>query len=126
MIRRTDFVPFLDGLANIVVEVEYGLNEPPADMVTAAKLRLRQRLNLNKSGIPDRAATWTAAEGGTYQLDRASAYKTGSDVVDSVYERYSLRQRGDGEGKDGGGFAPASRPWDLDPQRYSMFHGPRR
>lgn len=105
---------------NTVVEYEYGYDRPPTDLKRAAIRRLRSRLNLANSGVPDRATSFTVTDGGTYRLDMPDSYKTGIPDVDAVYERYSRRVLGTG------GAVPASGSIDFNPQRYSLFHGPRR
>lgn len=120
-VRRTDGAVFTEGLRNVVVEFEYGLDRPPGDLVPAALTRLRSRLNFNKNGIPDRASSFTMAEGGTFRLDMPGAFKTGLPEVDAIYSRYSRRSTG-GTGSTGRG-VPASRTLNYDPQRYSLFHG---
>lgn len=102
----------------VVLEYEYGCDAPPADLKKAALLRFRSRLNLNKSGVPERAISFTVAEGGTYRLSTPSAERTGLPEVDAVYARYSRGAAG-----PGGGPAPASRTLDYNPQRDSLFHG---
>lgn len=118
-LRRVDGNVFAEGYDNVVVEYEHGADAPPADLRRAALLRLRTRINISRTGIPDRATSFTVADGGTYQLDLPSAYKTGIPEVDAVYARYSRRTRGDER-------APASRSMDFDPQRRSLFHGGQR
>lgn len=120
-IRRTDGNVFTEGSRNVVVEFEYGLDAPPAELVTASLTRLRSRLNINKSGTPDRASSFTVVEGGTFRLDMPGAYKTGLPEVDAVYGRYS-RRSGAGTGGKGRG-VPASRTLSYDPQHSSLFHG---
>lgn len=119
-LRRTDGNVWTFGNSNIIVEYEYGLNRPPADLVWAAKQRLRSRLNMPLSAVPDRAISFNVADGGTYRLSTPDAWKTGIPDVDAVYARYSLRS-GAGTGQDGRGI-PASRTLDYTPQRYSLFH----
>jgi hypothetical protein len=121
VLRRTDGNAWTEGLENIVVEYEYGWDAPPSDLVFAAKTRLRSRLNLNRSGIPDRASSYTVEDGGTYRLSMPGAYQTGIPDVDAAYERWSARAR---TGTGGTGAAvPASRTLQFQPQRYSLFHG---
>ena len=117
MIHRTDFGFFDEGRGNIIVEYEHGHDQPPADVRRAGLTRLRSRLNLEKSGVNERATTFTAENGQSYKLSVADAYRTGIPEVDAAYERYSYRDRG------GMGPLPASRPLNLDPQRYSIWHG---
>lgn len=120
-LRRTDGSVFTEGRRNVVVEFEYGLDFPPQGLVTASLTRLRSRLNVTRSGIPDRASSFTVAEGGTFRLDMPGAFKTGLPEVDAIYARYS-RRSGSGTGSTGRG-VPASRTLSYDPQRYSVFHG---
>ena len=119
-LRRVDGVPFTRGYGNVVVEFEYGLDGPPAELVQACLTRFRSRLNLNKTAIPDRATSFTVAEGlGSYRLDMPGAWKTGLPMVDAVYARYSRRS-------STGRPVPASRQLSYDPQYTSLFHGGRR
>lgn len=121
-IHRPVNVVFDDSRRNgIVIEYEHGYNAPPSDLKRATLTRLRHRLNWARTGIPDRATSFTSAEGGTYRLDTPGAYKTGIPEVDAVYARYSRRD----SGADGGP-RPSSRSIDLNPQRFSVFHGSRR
>lgn len=116
---RTDGNVFTEGFGNVVVEFEYGLDRPPSDLVTASLTRLRSRLNLNKSGIPDRASSYSMGEFGTYRLDMPDSYKTGLPEVDAIYSRYSRRVNGSGSNAKR---VPASRSLVYRPQRYSLFH----
>lgn len=116
-----DAWPF--GVGNITVAWTYGMARPPRHLKRAALRRLRQRLHEGQTGIPARAKSFTAAEGGTYELDTADQYRCGVPDIDAVYARYSKRATTtDGEPTP----SPASRPLDLDPQYGSLFHGGRR
>lgn len=117
---RTDWAAWTEGRDNIVVEYEYGLDAPPSGLVRAAKTRFRDRLNIPRKGVPDRAISFTTPDGATYRLDQPGPWKTGMPDVDAVYARYSLRS---GAGGQDGRPVPASRPMDFDPQRGSIFHG---
>ncbi|GIH76142.1 hypothetical protein [Planobispora longispora] len=119
LLRRTDYGIWTEGSGNVVLEYEYGNDYPPADLKAAALLRLRSRATMARSGIPDRAISFTVAEGGTYRLSTPNASRTGIPDVDAAYDRYS---RGAGGGQNGGP-APASRTLDYNPQRGSLFHG---
>lgn len=119
-ITRTDFAVFDEGMSNVIVECEFGLDRPPTDLKRAALIRLRTRLNLNNSGINDRALSWQSADGGTYRLDTADAWKTGIPEVDAAYNRWSLRN------EEGGSRQPVSRSIDMDSQRYELYHGGTR
>lgn len=117
---RTGGDSFTAGRANVIVEIEYGLDRPPADLVRAALTRFRTTLNINKSGIPDRASSFSMAEGGTFRLDMPGPFKTGIPTVDAAYGRYSRRSTGTGAT---GRSVPASRTLTYRPQAGSLFHG---
>lgn len=120
-LRREDGAVWTEGRQTVRVEYEYGLTGAPAELRTAAMQRFRSRLNLTRSGIPDRAESFTATDGGTYRLMLADRYRTGLPEVDAVYGRYSMRP-GAGTGKDDGAGRPASRTLTYEPQRGSIFH----
>lgn len=119
-LRRTDHNEWTIGAGNVIVEYECGLDRPPDDLRRAALLRLRTRLNIHRSAIPDRATSFTLGDGGTFRLDLPGPYKTGLPEVDAVYGRYSLRSGA------GGRAVPASRSLNYDPQFGSLFHGSTR
>jgi len=107
--------------ANTVVEYELGFDRPPSDLKRAMIRRLRSRLNMAKSDIPDRAERWQPTSQGTlYMLSKAGPYTTGINEIDAVYERYSKRSQQSGTP------VPASQSLVMSPQRYSVFHGARR
>lgn len=116
VVTRTDYRGWNEGIGNVVFEVEYGLDTPPADLKRAILTRLRSRLNMPLSSTPDRASSIAMGELGVYRLDMPEAYKTGIPEVDAVYDRYSNR-------KSGGQLVPASMSFRLNPQKYSMWHG---
>lgn len=120
---RTGGDVFTEGRRNVIVEFEYGLENPPRDLVRAALTRLRTQINVNKSGVPDRASSFTMTDGGTFRLDMPGAFKTGVPTVDAAYARYSRRSTGSGPTGRG---VPASRTLSYTPQAGSMFHGGRR
>lgn len=74
------------------VAYEHGWDAPPADLRRAALARLRQRLNQAKSGIPERAESWSAGEGGTFRLAMPGPQRTGSPEIDAVYARYTAER----------------------------------
>lgn len=108
------------GFGNIVVAITHGWDRPPPRLKRAMLDRFRQLHNADKSGIPERAKSYHADQGGTFELDRASRYRTGYPDIDAVYERYSARSL------DGQQAAPAIAQLDLNPQWGSLFHGGRR
>jgi hypothetical protein len=120
MLTRSDGASWSEGFGNVVIEYEYGQDAPPEQLKQAAMVRLRSLLNVNKTGIPDRAASFTAGDGGTYRLTMPGAWATGIPLVDAVYARYSRRS---GTAATGGRPVPASRTLDYDPQRNSLMHG---
>lgn len=73
-----------------LVEYEHGFDSPPQDVLDVFWLRIRNRLNASRVGVPDRAVTFAAAEGGTYGLatpgQRGSV--TGQPDVDVVLLAY--------------------------------------
>lgn len=108
------------GQNNVVIGVEFGLSRPHHHLKEAVLNRFRQRINSKKSGIPDRATSWSAGtEGGTYSLDKASRYKVGYPDIDAVYARFSLRSDDDGA-------RAYNVQVDQNPQYGSLFHGGRR
>lgn len=121
VLLRTDGDIWPEGRSNVIVELEYGLDAPPPDLKRASLTRLRSRLNAARSGVPERALSYTTDVGGTYRLSVPDAYTTGLPDVDAAYERYSLRS-GVGSSEDGRD-VPASRLLNYDPQNYSLFHG---
>lgn len=118
-LTRTDFAVFAQGRGNVVVEYEHGYDQPQADLREAALVRLRSRLNKQKSAVDERATSFTAENGQTFKLSTAEAYKTGIPEVDAAYGRYSLRSSADTP-------RAVSMPLNFDPQLHSVFHGGRR
>lgn len=117
-LRRTDNnTEWTFGAGNVIIEYEYGFDRPPDDLRRVSLVRVRTRLNIHRSGIPDRASSFTVAEGGVFRLDMPGPYKTGLPEVDAVYGRYSLRSGA------GGRPVPASRSLNFDPQFATLFHG---
>lgn len=77
------------GVGNVTITYTYGLDTPPPDLVDAALLRLRELVTRGGSSIPLRATRVTNEAQVTLEFGRASARRTGIDVVDAVYARYS-------------------------------------
>jgi hypothetical protein len=124
-VTRANGVLWPGGIGNLTIAVEHGMDRPPPDLKRVAMMRLRSRLGLQRTGIPERAMSWTASNGDTYRLSIPTAYRTGVPEIDAVLDSYSLRpSAGDQDGVDGGGnHAPASRVLEYDLQRFSVFHG---
>jgi hypothetical protein len=91
--RRPAGAVWPEGVGNIVVEYEHGWDSPPEEMRMAGMQRLRSRLSLTSSGVPDRAVSWQAGEGGTYRISLPGKQSTGVAEVDAVYERYTRLPR---------------------------------
>lgn len=87
VLARDDGGKWPYGRRNVLVEYEYGLDMPGEGIRSAAKLRLRSRLTMNRSAIPDRALSFTTNEGGTYRLTTAGPRSTGQPDVDAEYLR---------------------------------------
>ncbi|MCP9207810.1 hypothetical protein [Streptomyces cucumeris] len=68
----------------------YGFGQAPEDVKRAGLLRLRSFLTAERSGIPDRATSFVAAEGGNFTLATAgrNGWETGLPEVDAVLKRY--------------------------------------
>lgn len=75
------------------VDYEHGFDRPPADVKRVALIRLRHLASASLTGIPDRATSFSVAEGGTYRLARAHIMSTGIDEVDAVLARRDHRSR---------------------------------
>lgn len=95
----------------VVVAYEHGYDRPPAPIAGAALRRLRSLLLEKKPDVYDFGRGPEAVADPTA---RAGPYRTGDDVVDAVYYRYSERQRGDQA-------AAVSRQLVYEPQRHSLF-----
>ena len=76
--------------ARYTVAFRYGFGQVPEDAKRAGLLRLRSFLTAERSGIPDRATAFVAAEGGTFTLATAgrNGWDTGLPEVDAVLKRY--------------------------------------
>jgi hypothetical protein len=75
------------------VTFRYGHGQAPEDVKRAGLLRLRSLLTAERSGIPDRATAFVAAEGGNFTLATAgrNGYETGIPEVDATLTRYKYR-----------------------------------
>lgn len=95
LVRMDDYV-FLEGDRNVVVEYEHGYDRPPADILEAFFLRVRDVLNRSNRGVPDRATTFTSDVGGTYSLLVAGrgGSITGIPDVDAALRRYARKVPG--------------------------------
>lgn len=78
------------------VAYTYGFRVVPEDVYRAAIIRARWVLASDTSGIPDRATSYQAEQGGTYTLATAGSgpWQTGIPDVDAVLTRYTIRSKG--------------------------------
>jgi hypothetical protein len=81
------------GVRNIVVEYEYGWDEPPPALSDAAMSHMRSALVRPGSGVPARAQSYTAADGSSFRLSAADRQHTGDVDVDATYERWTRAAR---------------------------------
>lgn len=74
-----------------VIEYEYGLSSPPADLKRAALIRMVSRLGLSKSGVPDRNE-YQLVDGQLFTVTQPGVRGslTGIREVDAVYSSYSV------------------------------------
>jgi hypothetical protein len=84
---RDDGSTWPKGHRNVIVEYEHGMDVPPVTVRDAAVLRLRSKLSETRTQIPDRAISFTVAEGGVYRLTTAGRRSTGYSEVDAAYQR---------------------------------------
>lgn len=87
---------YLPGPAVLAVRYTYGFPVVPEDVYRAAILRARWVLASSSSGIPDRATSFTAETGGTFNLATPGIgpWQTGIPDVDAVLTRYTIRSKG--------------------------------
>lgn len=93
VLTRPGGAPWPAGVQNVVVEYEHGWDRPPEMIRTAAKLRLRSKLNAARSGIPDRASSYTSSEGAVFRLSMPGPESTGIPEVDGPYQTFARRRR---------------------------------
>ena len=95
VLRRPTGVIWPAGYHNVIAEYEHGWDYPPPEVSEAAILRLRSRIAMTTTDIPDRAISYTVTEGGTYRLSTPSRDKTGIPEIDGVLARpfYTRRPR---------------------------------
>ena len=93
-LQRIDGAWWYAGSGNLIIEYEHGMDRPPTDVKAAAIRWLRATLNANKTGIPDRATTFSVESGGSYSLltPGRNGAVTGIPDVDLVIERYRVRR----------------------------------
>ena len=91
---RLDGYTWYPGSGNYIVEYEHGMDRPPADVKAAAIRWLRATLNANSSGLPQRATTFSVADGGSYSLlvPGRNGSVSGIGEVDAVIERYRVKR----------------------------------
>ena len=75
------------GRRNVIVEYEYGKDYTPPEVTDASVMRLRYMVSATRTSIPDRAISYTLAEGGVYRMAQAGKRSTGSPDIDAAYLR---------------------------------------
>ena len=87
---------FTPGPGLLTISYEYGFNTVPSDIYRAALIRARYILGAQRSGIPDRATSYSAVEGGTYSLATpgSGVWQTGVPEVDAILARWTIRPKG--------------------------------
>jgi len=75
--------------SEIEIGYEHGMDRPPPDLLDAFMVRMRHRLNLPASGIPDRATSIQTEQGGIMSLSTPGlrGAVTGIPTVDVVLGR---------------------------------------
>lgn len=83
---------FCEG-TRLTAAIDYGFRVVPDDVARVGILRLRTMLAAERSGVPDRAVTFVAAEGGNFTLATAgrNGWETGIPEVDATLSRYTYR-----------------------------------
>lgn len=75
--------------ANCLFEYEHGMDAWPDDVSAMGLYRLQSYISLGKSAVPDRAISYSVAEGGgVYRLGLAGPRSTGIPDVDAAYHGY--------------------------------------
>ncbi len=105
-------VPWPEGVGNITVEYEHGLDRPPARLRHATMTRLRWLLNTERTIDTGNLTRVVLSDGSS--LDVPADADIDQQSVFRVYRAYSLRTR-----------RAASAQIHYDPQRGSLFHGGR-
>ena len=93
-IVRYDGGMFPAGTANVTVEYEHGHDYPPEDLKDKAMYRLRNLLNLTRSGVPDRVSSYSTPDGAIYRITLPTRGSTGIPEVDAVYQRHEAPPTG--------------------------------
>lgn len=76
-----------------VVAYEYGLDRPPPSIKTVAFMRLRELLNFDSAAGDDRATTYHAPDGSSYDLNQPGEFTTGNPTIDATLAAYNYREK---------------------------------
>ncbi len=93
LLVRDDGEKWPAGHRNVIVEYEHGADMPPQTIRSAGVLRIRSKATATSSNIPDRAMSFTVAQGGVYRLSTPGATRTGIPDVDAAYQQTPLYGR---------------------------------
>jgi hypothetical protein len=97
LLVRPSGLPWPYGRQTVLVEYEYGLDQPPEEVRQAGLKRLRTVLLARNSSIPDRVSSYTTSDGvssNTYRLTQPGRRSTGIPDIDAVYQRYAAPPTG--------------------------------
>jgi hypothetical protein len=87
VLARDDGGIWPPGRRNVLVEYEHGLDMPPEEIRSNSKLHFRSIVNRPKSGVPERALSYTTPDGGIYRMTLPGQDTTGIPDVDAAYAR---------------------------------------
>lgn len=91
-LERADTGAWLNSAGGTVLEVEHGYDQPTSELKHAALTHLRYLAYREKTGIPDRATTYTPEGGGYFTIATPGVgpFETGLPDVDAVYKRHKV------------------------------------
>lgn len=80
------------GYQNVIVEYEHGFARPPRAIQDVAFTRLRELVNSDTSGIPDRATSFVSVDGANFRLDTADIDGPANPEIRAVLARYDYKR----------------------------------
>jgi hypothetical protein len=88
-VLRVDGNTWTAGTANLVLEIEHGLDRPPADLLRAFYMRVLKRINFNRGGALAPSVALQAADGVVTRYARPGMYGalTDNDTINEVLSR---------------------------------------
>jgi len=93
VLYRSDANTWPAGTANVLVELEHGLDRPYADLLRAFYVRVRDRANYNKGGARGPSVASQAADGVVIRYARPGVWGalTDDDRINEVVARRAIR-----------------------------------